>query len=232
MKNQQNPFARYLADLPTWDKTPRLETLFTGYLGAANTLFNKKAAELLGIAAVARAECPGIAWNHVPVLVGKQGVGKSVFLKALFGDHNWTNLCTMEYGDDNAQSTIYGFTCIEIENSTSHAENPETLRNFISRNKDIWQETTHHRQSTELRECVFVGTSNVPHFLIDPTGNRRYWDVDVKINEVDIDALEAERDQIWAEAKHLWQLAAIAAGDKCSIDLDAMAVNLPARTEG
>ncbi len=232
MKNQQTPFAQYLADLPEWDKTPRLDTLFTGYLGADNTLFNKKAAEVFGVAVVARAECPGIAWNHMPILVGKQGCGKSLFLKSLFAGGRVVEIYSMAHSDRDLCQIIGGFTCVDL----SCLENPmesakETLRNFISRAEDEYRPIYHEAMVKHPRDCVFVGTTNNNNFLVDPTGNRRYWEINVKISQLDIDALAHERDQIWAEAKHLWELAVVAAGDKCAINLDAMAANLPAPTE-
>ena len=61
------------------------------------------------------------------------------------------------------------------------------------------------------RSVVFAGTTNRTAFLIDPTGNRRYWPIVVG-KEFDLDAAAANRDQYWAEAVnwyrggHQWHL--------------------------
>ena len=54
------------------------------------------------------------------------------------------------------------------------------------------------------RHCVFGGTTNVESFLIDSTGNRRYWVAEV-LAEIDVDGLRRDRDQLWAEAVHRYR---------------------------
>jgi len=49
------------------------------------------------------------------------------------------------------------------------------------------------------RQCVFVGSTNEPSFLSDPTGARRFWPVRVS-RAPDIARVEQDRDQLWAEA--------------------------------
>jgi len=51
------------------------------------------------------------------------------------------------------------------------------------------------------RTCVFGGNTNEAKFLTDPTGNRRYWPVNVPAgSNMDIAWLKANREQLWAEA--------------------------------
>jgi predicted P-loop ATPase len=47
---------------------------------------------------------------------------------------------------------------------------------------------------------VIVGTTNEDHFLFDPTGDRRFWVIDVGHNRIDTERLREIRDQVWAEA--------------------------------
>ena len=48
------------------------------------------------------------------------------------------------------------------------------------------------------RQCVFIGTSNDPELLTDPTGSRRFWPV--RVDALDLDWLQTHRDALWAEA--------------------------------
>ena len=66
---------------------------------------------------------------------------------------------------------------------------------------------------------MIIGTTNSEHYLMDATGNRRFWPV--RATAVDLEGLKRDRDLIWAEAarreaegesirlpKELWTLAA------------------------
>ena len=56
---------------------------------------------------------------------------------------------------------------------------------------------------------MFFGTSNDTEFLKDYTGNRRFWPVDVGVQDPVrsvFDDLPGETDQIWAEAVAYWRL--------------------------
>ena len=60
------------------------------------------------------------------------------------------------------------------------------------------------------RQCVFMGTTNRVEYLVDDTGNRRWWPVYCSVADIDTDRLLAERDQIWAEAKLIYDEMRIA----------------------
>ena len=59
------------------------------------------------------------------------------------------------------------------------------------------------------RQCVFFGTTNSKECLVDQTGSRRFWVIDIdqqpRSKNVFQD-LDQERDQLWAEAAAYWRL--------------------------
>ena len=59
------------------------------------------------------------------------------------------------------------------------------------------------REIMQLRQCVFVGTTNDPDYLVDITGNRRFWPI--KCGEIDLDKARDLRAQLYAEALSRWR---------------------------
>lgn len=72
----------YLAGI-SWDGKERLETLFVDYLGAEDTPYVRAVTRKILIAAVGRVMKPGIKFDNMVVLEGRQGIGKSYILKKL-----------------------------------------------------------------------------------------------------------------------------------------------------
>ena len=65
-------------------------------------------------------------------------------------------------------------------------------------------------KATEVfpRRGIIVGSTNRDEFLVDETGNRRFWVIPVKAthkNPIDLDGLMKEVDAIWASAVHAYQ---------------------------
>ncbi|MEB3220105.1 MAG: VapE domain-containing protein, partial [Nostocales cyanobacterium 94392] len=58
---------------------------------------------------------------------------------------------------------------------------------------------------TVNRTCFFVGTTNKKDLLNDPTGDRRYWVLDVLTDFIPYKLLDSERDLIWAAALKLYR---------------------------
>jgi predicted P-loop ATPase len=95
----------------------------------------------------------------------------------------------------------------------------ETIKHFISKCEDRYRVAYGKRTETFPRQCIFIGTTNNREFLNDPTGNRRFWPVDVTVNKpsknIWRDLNQAEIDQLWAEAVTLYK-----AGESVFLDAD------------
>jgi len=80
----------------------------------------------------------------------------------------------------------------------------ETIKHFISKCDDRYRVAYAKRTESFPRQCIFIGTTNNREFLNDPTGNRRFWPVDVAVNKpaknIWRDLNQSEIDQLWAEA--------------------------------
>ncbi|WP_433581409.1 VapE domain-containing protein [Paenibacillus amylolyticus] len=206
-KKRFNDVRRYLEGL-TWDGVPRLDTLFTDYLGAEDSLYTRAVSRKSFTAAVARAMEPGVKWDYMPILAGPQGLGKSTFLRYMGKDWYSDSLTTFEGKD--AMELIQGVWLNEVGELTGMSKSESNaVKQFLSRTEDIYREAYGKRTMPYPRRCVFFGTTNDSEFLRDRTGNRRFWPIDVGIvkpTKSVFQDLKGEVDQIYAEAFVRWQL--------------------------
>ena len=75
----------------------------------------------------------------------------------------------------------------------------EAVKKFLSKQVDRYRPPYGRIVEERPRQCVFFGSTNTFEFLVDPTGNRRFWPfrcVNPPAKRLD----ELEVDQIWAEA--------------------------------
>ncbi|QNB48191.1 virulence-associated protein E [Thermanaerosceptrum fracticalcis] len=206
-KNRFNEVQEYLTSLK-WDGIKRLDTLLIDYLGAEDNVYTRAVIRKSLAAAVARAMTPGCKYDYMPIFVGPQGIGKSTFLRIL--GRRWFSDSLQIFEGKEAAEMIQGVWINELGelNGLSRAET-NAVKQFLSRTEDIYREPYGRRTGVYSRRCVFFGTTNDSEFLRDRTGNRRFWPVDVGLQEPTKNVftqLEEEVDQIWAEAFLAWQL--------------------------
>ena len=198
-ENEYSPVITYL-DTVAKSITPlSLENLASRYFGTNNPIYDIFLKRTL-IAAVARAYSPGCKHDTTLVLQGKQGAGKSSFFNVLGGDWFDDSMGNGSQKDDLIilhKSWIHEWG--EIERTFSKRQSEE-LKAFITRRKDIFR-PPYGRSALEFaRQSIIVGTANGSDFLVDSTGNRRYWIIPVAHPKIDIQRLKDERDRIWSAA--------------------------------
>ena len=200
-RNAFSAVGDYLEGL-SWDGVPRLDTLFTDYLGAEDTPYTRAACRKSFTAAVARALTPGCKYDYVPVLVGRQGIGKSTFLRYMA--LSWFSDSLASFEGKDAVEGLQGKWIIELSEMTGYSRSEENaIKQFLSRTSDYVRKPYGRSVEERPRKCVFFGSCNDHEFLKDGTGNRRFWPVDVGAREAlksVWDDLPNEIDMIWAEA--------------------------------
>ncbi len=206
-KNSFHPICDYLSKL-TWDGEKRLDTLLIDYLGAEDNTYTRAVTRKTLVAAVARVFKPGIKFDYVPVLVGPQGIGKSTVIKKL-GRSWYSDSFTTVQGKESFEQ-IQGVWLIEIgELAGLKKAEMETIKHFISKQEDRYRVAYGRRTENFPRQCIFFGTTNNRDFLRDPTGNRRFWPIDLYVHlptKGVFDELTSEVvDQLWAEAVMLYK---------------------------
>lgn len=193
-----NGVTAYLEGL-VWDGTPRLDTWLADYLcadGPSEYLCDVGRWWLLS--AVARAFRPGCKADHVLILEGSQGLGKSSALKVLAGEFFLDSPVDMT--SKEGFLTIRGKWLIELaELSDLGRADERRAKAFFTSAVDDYRPPYASVSRPFPRRCVFAGTTNhVTEYLRDETGARRYWPV--RVTGVALAELVRDRDQIWAEA--------------------------------
>lgn len=197
-----NPIKDYFAGLPTWDGVERVERILIDYLGAEDCEYTRKAMLKTLVAAVARVYQPGCKDDTMLILNGKQALGKSQLFKFLGGDWYVEGLSFNDMRDKTAAEKVSRHWIIEMAELDGIAKASwESVKAFLSRQKDSYRAVYERNVSEHKRRCIIVGTTNNFHYLEDTTGNRRFWPVDCTGNRIKSvwSMTKEEIDQIWAE---------------------------------
>jgi predicted P-loop ATPase len=205
-RNKYHPIREYLQGL-VWDGVSRVDTLLVDYLGAEDSAYTRAVTRKAIVAAVARVFVPGIKFDYMLVLVGRQGIGKS-HIVSLLGQSWYSDSLNTVQGKEAYEQLQDAWLIEMAELSATKKAEAEAVKHFISKREDIYRVAYGKRVTKFPRQCVFFGTTNDNEFLKDKTGNRRFWPVVVGLYEKKKnlwhDMVQAEIDQIWAEALEIW----------------------------
>jgi len=194
-----NPVRDYLETL-RWDGKKRLETSLPG---VRPTEFTRLVARKALVAAVARMFDPGCKSDHMLVLFGKEGLGKSEWVARMSKGYS-SNL-----GRINDKDTLIIMQRTWImsadEGHSLRKADFDAQKEFLTRTHDIFRLPYEREASVHPRHTVIWGTTNDQVFLRRQEGNRRFLIVHCE-DQMDFDQYTAEYvDQIWAEAVHMYR---------------------------
>ena len=196
--NKYNPVVNWLDELQ-WDGVQRLDTWLTDYCGVRDTRYTRAVGTKTLCAAVARAYHPGIKFDHMLVLEGAQGIGKSTVVNVLGG--TWYIDIMLNTESKDTVQLINGAWLIEVsEMAGMRKQEVEKLKAFISRPTDSIRPPFGKTPIDFPRRSIFIGTINPTSmgYLNDETGNRRYWPV--LCERINFKQLKIDRDMLFAEA--------------------------------
>lgn len=196
-KNCFHPLRDKLKQLK-WDGTPRIASFLPHITGCADNEYTQAVSELFFKAAVARALTPGCKYDHVIILEGKQGIGKSQLWQRLAYDY-FTELATFHAKE--AAEIMIGRWVLEVpELDAFNRHEVEQIKHFFSVQEDRYRPAYAKKVRQAPRQCVFVGTTNADGYLKDATGNRRFLPVKCGDAKFDLKKINEMREQLWAEA--------------------------------
>ena len=201
--NAFHPVREYLEGL-TWDGVARLDTWLAGYCGAADTPYTRACSRKVLCAAVMRIFRPGVKFDHVLVLEGEQGVGKSAVCKILGGE--WAGDFKIDPHDKDSIQLMQGAWVIELaELEVTRRSEEDALKAFLTRQEDRARLAFGRLAGKFPRQSIFIASKNPGAdgtYLKDATGNRRWWPLELRPvgGQVDFAGLKTARNQLYAEA--------------------------------
>ena len=203
----RNPVEEFIR-AEKWDGVPRVDELLIRYLGAEDSELNRAMTRKWMAAAVARALKPGTKFDHVLMLAGTQGVGKSTFFATIGGEW-FSDSFNFATSDKDKYEAVTAAWILEIgELNGLKRVDAEAAKSFLTKTSDSFRPAYARKIETFQRHCVFAATTNEPNPLTGTDGNRRWWVVQVAGSgpvSKWLPELQQLTGQIWAEALHIYE---------------------------
>ena len=206
-ENQYDPVRVYLEHVADTVEPTYIDRLASTYLRPADadseepTIYDEMMKRTL-IGAVARAFNPGYKHDTACVLMGDQGAYKSSFWQCLGGPFFSDALGDISTKDDVMvlhRSWIMEWAELDHITNRKHAGQ---VKAFLSQAVDLLRVPYGKAVESFPRRGIIVGTTNkTTGFLVDETGNRRFWVIPTtktQRDQIDTASLLLERDAIWA----------------------------------
>ena len=213
-ENQYDPVRLYLQHVADAVPPGYIDRLATAYLRpvdqaiAEPTIYDEMLKRTI-IGAVARAFDPGCKHDTACVLMGDQGAYKSSFWQCLGGPFFSDALGDIATKDDVMvlhRSWIMEWAELDHITNRKHAGQ---VKSFLSQAVDLMRVPYGKAVEAFPRRGIIVGTTNkTAGFLVDETGNRRFWVIPTtktQVDQINTASLLLERDAIWSAAVHAYR---------------------------
>lgn len=202
-QNTRNEPKQWIESLK-WDGIPRVRSFFHKYMGTPNDEYHQDVSKYFLLSMAARIVDHGIQADNAVVLVGCQGIKKSTSLMAIAGK-KWFAVASAKIGKPDFISSMRGKILMEIgEMSAAKKAHVEDVKLVCSNRIDCFRVPYDRNHQDLPRICMLAGTTNEDQFLVDDTGNRRFY----PINPIQCNAelISRDREQLFAEALAIFNL--------------------------
>ncbi|HOW75564.1 MAG TPA: VapE family protein, partial [Candidatus Competibacteraceae bacterium] len=186
-----------------WDGVERLPTFFSDFCGAKQSAYTEAVGRAFFVAAVARVFQPGCKVDTMLVLEGKQGIGKSRLILALFSAA-WHIEISYPPGSLDFYQALRGTWCAEFgEMAAFDRAEVARIKQVLTQTQDTYRASYGHHSGSYPRQTIFVGSTNRREWGQDETGMRRF--LPVECHDINVEAVAECREQLWAEAVRRYQ---------------------------
>lgn len=197
-QNKRNCVRDWLDSLQH-DGIARVDSFFEDCFGADSSEYTRAASKNFWLSMIARIYRPGCKVDHMVVLEGAQGVGKSTALQIIGGPY---------FAEQHESATnpkafaeiLQGKWLVEISEMDAFSRvEVNRVKQTISCPSDRFRASYARHATDHPRQCIFAGTTNRDDWNRDETGARRFWPIACK-GSVQLELVRQNREQLFAEA--------------------------------
>lgn len=207
-RNRYDPLAEWANDVKDkWDGQLRARRMLIDHAGATAqpAEYVEAVTWAFMIGAAHRALCPGYKFDHMLILEGKQGIGKSTLCRYLAPRAEWAAAGILDVNHKDAVADLLGKFLYEVEElqTFKRSRDVEALKAFLSRISDRVRLSYRRDSADYARRTCFIGTTNKHKYLEtdEPDPQRRFWPIEC-IGAIDLVWFQTHCEQIWAEVLH------------------------------
>lgn len=179
-----------------------LDNWLVRFCGAEDSEYVRRVGRWWLISAMARAFNPGVQADHVLVLEGNQGVGKTSIFRMLGGE--WYDGSTPRFESTDALLSFQGVWIRELSELAGVGRADfATIKALITEKTDRFRPPYGRQYIDSPRRCVFCASINPGEdFVRDATGARRFWPV--RVGEIRLVEFSKNRDALLGEARQAY----------------------------
>lgn len=204
--NRFHPVREWL-DANPWKGEFLADDWLVRFAGCEDNAAVRMAGRMWLVSSIARIMQPGAQVDHMIVLEGKQGAGKTSLARALCGSPDWFSATPLQlqHGKD-AYMQVQGVQVYLLDefDKLMAGHSASVIKDFVTQTSDRFRVPYGKALQTFHRQCVFVASTNEVSYFDDPTGNRRYWPVRCgRAGPLRPAELAEHRAQLWAHAREI-----------------------------
>jgi len=206
--NTYNPISEWV-NSKEWDGIDRLQPIFDTVRTAEHFLKDDKEHLLrkwLISVMAAMEEEKGVFSKGVLIFQGKQSIGKTAWFKKLLPEpvsEYFLEGATLDPTRKDSISTVTSHAIVELgEADSTMKKDIAAIKAFLTSRKDTFRPVYARTDSVLPRRTIFCASVNDNEFLVDPTGNSRFWTI--PITTVDYKH-NIDMQQLWAQVLELYK---------------------------
>ncbi len=199
-KNAYNPVVDWVNSKP-WDGVTRIQKLLETVRTNGDSGLKDKLMYRWLLSAVAAAFQPvGFEGHGCLVFTGAQGIGKTTWFRRLApSDMRMVMVgATLDPADKDSVTAAVSHWIVELGelDATFRKSDIARLKSFIPKPDDKLRRPYDRVESEYQRRTIFCASVNDSKYLVDDTGNRRWWTIEVSWIDFHHDL---DMQQVWAE---------------------------------